>query len=474
MYIINKVYKIIYYNLIKFKNLVIFLLLNFFFRLNIYIPFFDKYYLLLIYKIYNNNKSKKNSIDLAKFFILNQIHKINKIFFLSPIFNLSGDQKIKKIINNIFNESQKISQSLLNYEDSLIVNSGYFKRFGHLAAVYYFILAIKLNLIKEKKIIILGEIKNFNSSVLKMLLKNKEVKLSNDIDGRYKKIFNYNYGYTFTIDQINLTNNKSIDFIKFYYLVRQKWKEKFKDTKNFVNLDKETNKDGELFLKRFNIDLSKDWFVIIHIRDNKKENIFNIRNFDINKCIEAIKFITSQGGYVIRIGDKSMKPINGIDRVIDISNNIYQNNNILYLFSKCSFSIHTASGPIAASSFFDSPSLYINIQPMVEIITKENDFILPSILIQKGKVINYKNRLDNFGHITNNDVLTSKKVRIINNTSLEILDAVKEIYSFVFKKEFILSKNQKKVYNFYKIKGFYPLIVSSIIEKNYLDFFNEN
>ena len=111
---------------------------------------------------------------------------------------------------------------------------------------------------------------------------------------------------------------------------------------------------------------------------------------------------------------------------------------------------------------------------MVEIITKENDFILPSILIQKGKAINYKNRLDNFGHIMNNDVLASKKVRIINNTSLEILDAVKEIYSYVFKKEFILSKNQKKVYNFYNIKGFYPLIVSSIIEKNYLDFFNEN
>ena len=50
------------------------------------------------------------------------------------------------------------------------------------------------------------------------------------------------------------------------------------------------------------------WYVCFHVREGGYSGDFdNIRNCDIDNYVEAMQYITSKGGWVVRMGDASMK-----------------------------------------------------------------------------------------------------------------------------------------------------------------------
>ena len=64
----------------------------------------------------------------------------------------------------------------------------------------------------------------------------------------------------------------------------------------------------QIFFKDIGINLNKNWYVLLHVRSTSDNN-FSHRNSDITNYKKAIEFITSRGGFVVRIGDKSMKKL---------------------------------------------------------------------------------------------------------------------------------------------------------------------
>jgi len=189
------------------------------------------------------------------------------------------------------------------------------------------------------------------------------------------------------------------------------------------------------------------WFVGLHVREGWR---MKERNADINTYLEAIKFITSQGGWVVRIGDSSMTPLHGVKNVIELFQAtdeylVMQD----FVMTNCKFFIGTTSGPQIFPPIFGVPLLSANI-----VAVAKNNFSCqaPSIAIPKVWVEMTSNRelsieesLElglGFVEISN---AQQGKYRTRNNTSDEILSATKEIYSLSNQKDMVMSTRQNSL-----------------------------
>ena len=95
---------------------------------------------------------------------------------------------------------------------------------------------------------------------------------------------------------------------------------------NYIQPIFELNHDhfekGYKILNKFGLKKT-DWFVTFHIRETgyrnetPKNTTQSFRNSNPQNFIEAIKFITKKGGWVIRGGDKSMRNLQKMKNVID-------------------------------------------------------------------------------------------------------------------------------------------------------------
>ncbi len=108
------------------------------------------------------------------------------------------------------------------------------------------------------------------------------------------------------------------------------------------------------------------WYVGLHVRDGGfyKESQWAAnasRSADIEDCFDAIREITSRGGYVIRLGDKSMRKIPQMENVIDYPHTKLKSARMdVFLFATSRFIIGTTSGVTGIVQAFGTPMLLIN------------------------------------------------------------------------------------------------------------------
>jgi putative glycosyltransferase (TIGR04372 family) len=106
------------------------------------------------------------------------------------------------------------------------------------------------------------------------------------------------------------------------------------------------------------------WFVSLHVRENgfhgdagRRE----FRNSNILNYIPAISEITSRGGWVVRLGDNTMKPLPRMENVIDYPFTKYKSDFMdLCLIQNCRFYIGGQSGLCGVAELFDKNILLIN------------------------------------------------------------------------------------------------------------------
>jgi putative glycosyltransferase (TIGR04372 family) len=173
------------------------------------------------------------------------------------------------------------------------------------------------------------------------------------------------------------------------------------------------------------------WFVGLHVRDSWR---MNERNADIESYFSSINHITRSGGWVIRIGDRSMRSIKHLTNVIEIFNNS-ENFLILqdYVLSNSKFFISTSSGPSVFPPLFGVPMLSTN---MVAVSKNNFSYLAPSLAIPKVWVERVSNRdvslEDSFeldlGFVENSESKTGAFFTR-NNTSKEIMAATIEMFN---------------------------------------------
>ena len=223
MNLLNKIILVGYYPFLNIKNFIVFFIILFLYKLNIYLRFFEKSYLLLIYRLNRKNKIKLSK-SLSKFFLIKKSKDIFNAYFLHAFFFNLGDIYTSFKLQKSFIEYQKILKKFLKIEDTIIISPNYYKKLGHVASISLLIKAIRLRLIKEKKILIIGPKSNYNQVILEKFLNFKEVKYSdqNNLEKRIKD----------NIDILNKSldfhevDGKMLDFIQFSNLINKIWKRK--------------------------------------------------------------------------------------------------------------------------------------------------------------------------------------------------------------------------------------------------------
>lgn len=106
------------------------------------------------------------------------------------------------------------------------------------------------------------------------------------------------------------------------------------------------------------------WFVGLHVRQrgfyNPKEEA-TCRNASIADYIPAIREITARGGWVVRLGDKSMTPLPQLERVIDYPHTPFKSDLMdMYFLSECRFYVGMTSGILDTAWLFQRPMVLTN------------------------------------------------------------------------------------------------------------------
>jgi len=214
----------------------------------------------------------------------------------------------------------------------------------------------------------------------------------------------------------------SINFIN--KLVKNVKNKKF----DYFKINNTDYEKGKNILKKMNIP-EDAWYVTLHVRQGVGNELFNSNPLTY---VKAIKEIIQRGGYVFRMGDKSMTPLPKIDGLIDYPFTEHKSEFFdIFLASTCRFCIGTSSGYWSVPIFFGKPVLLTNYLPFFDYYSlDEKSLFLPKSFIDKDtkKMITTEKMFKSLlGHLTTNIQLDQNNINIIDNNEDEIFQATVEM-----------------------------------------------
>lgn len=176
------------------------------------------------------------------------------------------------------------------------------------------------------------------------------------------------------------------------------------------------------------------WYVGLHVREGSfyretRGHMSVHRNADIDDYFPAIKAITERGGYVIRLGDASMRPLPGVPGVVDYAHSPQKSAAADIFFCATSrFIIGTTSGLTNASLCFGTPMLIVNsISSDWQLWSADTDFILKRVrTITEKRFLSLRETYSDptQGYLMNVRVMRRHGLEAIPNTADDIFKAV--------------------------------------------------
>ncbi|TAE90940.1 MAG: TIGR04372 family glycosyltransferase [Verrucomicrobia bacterium] len=127
------------------------------------------------------------------------------------------------------------------------------------------------------------------------------------------------------------------------------------------------------------------WFVSLHVRTDgfhghETSSLLQVRSANIDTYLLAIESIVAQGGWVIRMGDKTMKPLPPMSQVIDYVHSDQKSDRMdVFLCAACRFFIGTSSGLSFVPPTFGVPCVLTNWAPMGVTSFYSQDIFIPKL-----------------------------------------------------------------------------------------------
>ncbi|HEX2548887.1 MAG TPA: TIGR04372 family glycosyltransferase, partial [Gammaproteobacteria bacterium] len=196
-------------------------------------------------------------------------------------------------------------------------------------------------------------------------------------------------------------------------------------------------------------------------------------------------FITSQGGWVIKMGSKKSQKLPRIPKVIDYARSKFKSELMdIYIIKKSHYFIGTTSGLTNIATSFEKPCVLVNCITIDSQFWPEKvRFALKKISISPGKILSQRQLTSTpwRWRVFDAEILKQYDATIINNSSDEILETVKEVHSIVnndesYIKNFDDSETLLKQWqNSLEIKEFYGAALPSIyyLSKHQNDFIDQ-
>lgn len=183
------------------------------------------------------------------------------------------------------------------------------------------------------------------------------------------------------------------------------------------------------------------WFVCLHVREAGFNDHFHFglmsqsyRNAHIDSYYLAIQSIVERGGWVIRMGDTTMKPLPKMKQVIDYAHSDLKSDWMdVFLCANCHFFIGTSSGLCFVPPTFGRPCVLTNWTPMGVIIPwSGRDIYIPKLYKSKEdqQLLSFTELTSPptpIIHIFSGKVLADLGIEVVDNTSEEINSLVLEM-----------------------------------------------
>ena len=128
------------------------------------------------------------------------------------------------------------------------------------------------------------------------------------------------------------------------------------------------------------------WFVGVHCREAGyvHDPIHDYRNASIDNYLMAIQAITARGGWCIRLGDPSMRPLPHLERVIDYPFSEYRSDWMdVFLCASARYVLGNTSGLQVVASVFGVPSACANLAPMSALSYGPDDLDICKLLYSR-------------------------------------------------------------------------------------------
>ena len=212
--------------------------------------------------------------------------------------------------------------------------------------------------------------------------------------------------------------------------IQKQWE--FEGRQPLLHLSDADHEWGWKNLKRLGMN-QNSWFVCLQVRDSGYwgENYTNYRNADINTYLLAIQSIVEQGGWVIRMGDPTMKPLPSIPHVIDYAHSKTKSDRMdVFLCVSCRFFIGTCSGLSFLPSCFGVPVAMTNLVLMRTRMFSNRDIYIPKMYwsISDEQYVSFAEAMaPPLGHAYSEQGLSQLGIKLVNNTPDEINDLVLEM-----------------------------------------------
>jgi putative glycosyltransferase (TIGR04372 family) len=231
----------------------------------------------------------------------------------------------------------------------------------------------------------------------------------------------------------------------------------FNNTKASIYFTPEETQKGRELLQRMNIDYDSDKYVCVFARDSAflEQNMpynewgiqHDIRNSDIDHCIEAVQYLIEQGFTVIRVGAIVNKPIGwSHPRLIDYSISEHQCDFLdTFLLMTCKFYIGGPSGLSEIPIIAGVPRLSINYAEFGYAPFGKNCLYIPKKhrFIKTGRYLQFKEAFElKLDPCMRN--MHELDLELEDNSPQDILEATREMVARV-EKTFKYSHEEEKL-----------------------------
>jgi len=182
--------------------------------------------------------------------------------------------------------------------------------------------------------------------------------------------------------------------------------------------------NGRQILKKMGIP-EDSWFVTCHVREPHFKHREDFRDSDIATYFDAFKEITDRGGWVVRMGDKSMSPLPKMNRVIDYAISEFKSDWMdIFLLADAKFILGCSSGPTTVAYAFGTPIVMTNNLPTAGTYLSKRDLFMPRLMqrLDNGKMISLVDSMTIPYSLGFSDSIYKNifKVKTIPNNNIEI------------------------------------------------------
>lgn len=197
-----------------------------------------------------------------------------------------------------------------------------------------------------------------------------------------------------------------------------------------ISLNHRQESSTDKKLKTIGLD-KKDWYICLHIREGNYAGASPFRDVSIKNYIPLINYISSIGGKVIKMGDKSMEKTPIIDGLIDYATSSVKDElTDLILINKCKLFLGTNSGLGMVGYLLDKDVINVNFHEFVGAFFGNSKATLFKNFYLKSKKEKLEiNSFISSEHYKNYFYGLKNDLILHENTSGQILDLVKRYFN---------------------------------------------